>query len=141
MSEDPGVGGGPGAGTSDEEDPGVGGGPGAGTSDDLPNLQIGTTTSAPGGPESAGLVEVQNNGEADAGGFDVEFWFEESAGELGDRGDVSLAVDSLAAGDSVWLEATLSGSHCLVSFYLDSQGDVNELDESDNSAEVNGCGR
>jgi hypothetical protein len=123
------------------EDSGGGGGPGDGISDELPNLRVGTMSSAPGGAESEGRVEVQNNGEADAGGFDVEFWFEESAGELGDQGDVTLAVDSLAAGDSVWLEATLSGRRCLVSAYLDSQGDVDESDESDNSGEVDGCGR
>ena len=123
------------------EDSGGGGGPGDGTSDELPNLRVGSMSSAPGGAESEGGVEVRNNGEADAGGFDVEFWFEEPAGEVGEQGDVTLAVDSLAAGESVWLEATLSGSHCLVSVYLDSQGDVEESDESDNTGEVDGCGR
>ncbi|MCP4807383.1 MAG: hypothetical protein GY898_06050 [Proteobacteria bacterium] len=98
-------------------------------------------SSAPGGAESEGAVEVLNNGEADAGGFDVAFWFEESAGEVGDPGDVTLAIESLAAGESVWVEATFSGSHCLVSAYIDSQGDVEESDESDNSGEVDGCGR
>jgi hypothetical protein len=124
-----------------EDSAGGVGGSGDGTLDELPNLWVGTMSSAPGGAESEGRVEVQNNGEADAGGFDVEFWFEESAGELGDQGDVTLAVESLAVGESVWLVATLSGSHCLVSVYLDSQGAVDESDERDNSGEVDGCGR
>jgi len=118
---------------------------GAGQSDSpaKPNLEVGTMSSTPRPAESEGQVEVLNTGQLDAGPFAVEMWIGNGwlEPEPGDVGDLSFEVEGLAVGESVQLEGSVSGDQCLVRVYLDSQEEVDESDETDNSGEVGGCGR